>query len=70
MDGGLDLTHTLIQIPIDGLHVNWKTIDIIDDQLKTEDSNSLNLTDIGSYGLHVMYSTYRSTQKATEWPLD
>ena len=55
---------------MNGLHVNWKAIDIIDDQLKTEDSNSLNLIDIGSYGLHVTCSAYRSTQKATEWPFD
>ena len=26
VDGGLDLTHTLIEMSMDGLHVKWKTV--------------------------------------------
>ena len=66
MGGGLDLTQTIIQITMDYFNLHWKTIGIIDGRLKTGDPNSLNLIDIGSYGLYVMYSTYSSTQRATE----
>ena len=54
---------------MNSFHVSWKGIDI-DNQLKTDYSNSLNLIGIGSYGLHFMCSAYRSTRKATEWPFD
>ena len=65
MDEVLDSTHTLIQITVDDLNVNWKIIGL-DSQLKTEDPISSNLINSGSYELHFMYSPYWSTLKPTE----
>ena len=63
----LDLVHNLVQVSMDGPNVNWKTVEIIEDEWKIQDPNCPNLIVIGSCGLHVVHGAYGAGQNATDW---
>ena len=66
----LDLVHNLVQVSVDGLSINWKTVEITEDHWKIQDPNCPNLIVIGGCGLHVVHGAYGAGQNATDWSLD
>ena len=51
---------------MDGLNLNWKTAEIIEDHRKIQDPNCPNLMVIGSCGLHVVHGAYGAGQNPTD----
>ena len=51
---------------LDGLNLNCKTAEIVEDHRKIQDPNCPNLLVIGSCGLHVVHGAYRARQNATD----
>ena len=64
---GLDY-EKLLQVSMDGLHVNWKLLRLLEDERNS--SSAPKLLNIGSCGLHVLHGAYEHGQKHSEWELD
>ena len=67
---GLVLTHHLVQLSVDGLNVNLKTINIINENGKEQGGDALDLVDTGTCELHVLQGTFGYVQKSILWELD
>ena len=68
--GNLDLHSSLISVSMDGPHVNWKTLRVLDAFRKGQNPECHGLLVIGSCGLHVLHGAYGTAQTATGWKLD
>ncbi len=55
--------HNLIQLCMDGLHMNWKAFELTQKEVQEQVDKSL--LNIGSCGLHVMHNMFRDGCKAT-----
>ena len=64
------MTHNLVQVSMGGPHVNWKTVEIIQEYWEYDDPDGPDLIEIGSCGWHVLHGSYGTAQKATDWNLD
>ena len=62
----LDLTHSLVQVTMDGPNVNWKTAEIIKEYREYNDPDGSALIEIDSCGLHVLHGTYGTAHKAKD----
>ena len=68
--GDLDLVHNLTQVSMDGPHVNWKSVKMIEEYRESLDPECTVLLLIGSCGLHVLHGAFGTAQKQTNWQLD
>ena len=66
---GLDIVHNLVQLSMDGPHVNWKFADELAAYRQAEDPNAPDLINIGSCGLHVIHGAYGTAQGVTNWEI-
>ena len=64
---GLDIVHNLVQVSMDGPHVNWAFMDVLAEYRKTQDPQSPELINIGSCGIHVLHGAYGTAQGVTDW---
>ncbi|KAJ8273428.1 hypothetical protein GJAV_G00101510 [Gymnothorax javanicus] len=60
--------HNLIQLSMDGPHVNWKAFGLTQKEVQKQVDKSL--LNIGSCGLHIMHNTFRDGCKATGWDIE
>lgn len=58
----------MLQISMDGPAVNWKTFNLIQQEMKTEFNKEL--LDLGSGGLHIVNNAFKNGCKASEWDID
>ena len=57
----------MVQISMDGPSVNWKFFDIVKKQLA--DEHGVILINIGSCGLHIMHSAFKTGAQSTKWEI-
>ena len=57
----------LLQLSMDGPHVNWKAFDLLNAQVETETRRKL--LDVGSCGLHTVHNAFKSGWQETDWDL-
>ena len=58
----------LVQLAMDGPHVNWKTLGVL--QERREENEFPPLADIGSCSLHVVSGALHSAVVAADWPVE
>ena len=63
----LDIVHNLMQLSMDGPHVNWAFMDQLKEHRQTEDPNAPDLVNIGSCGIHVLHGGYKTAHGVTDW---
>ncbi|KAL3042124.1 hypothetical protein OYC64_020135 [Pagothenia borchgrevinki] len=70
MSKGLSETgvNNLIQLSMDGPHVNWKVFELLQKEMQKQADKSL--LNIGSCGLHVLHNVFRDGCKATGWDIE
>ena len=66
----LDIVHNLIQLSMDGPHVNWAFHRDLEEYRKTEDPDAHSLINIGSCGIHVVHGAFHTGQSQTDWQLE
>ena len=65
----LDLVNDLIQISMDGPHVNWCFHRALSELRKAENPDAPDLLEIGSCGLHVVHGSFGTGVKETDWAM-
>ncbi|KAJ4946065.1 hypothetical protein JOQ06_023740 [Pogonophryne albipinna] len=60
--------NNLIQLSMDGPHVNWKVFELLQKEMQKQADKSL--LNIGSCGLHVLHNAFRDGCKATGWDIE
>ena len=60
------MTHSLVQVIMDGLNVNWKTAEIIKEYREHNNSDGPALIEIDCCGLHVLHGAYGTAHKAKD----
>ncbi|KAK5900192.1 hypothetical protein CesoFtcFv8_009591 [Champsocephalus esox] len=70
MSKGLSETgvNNLIQLSMDGPHVNWKVFELLQKEMQKQADKSL--LNIGSCGLHILHNAFRDGCKATSWDIE
>ncbi|KAJ8333481.1 hypothetical protein SKAU_G00414890 [Synaphobranchus kaupii] len=58
----------LIQLSMDGPHVNWKAFDLTQKEMQKQVDKSL--LNIGSCGLHIVHNAFRDGCKSTNWDIE
>ena len=67
---GLDYVYKLVQVSMDGPHVNWKLHELlVEDRNEVSTGSAPTLLQLGSCGLHVLHGAFGTGQKATDWGL-
>ena len=60
----------LLQVSMDGPHVNWKFLEMLIEDRKHADPDIPCLINVGSCSLHVVHGAFTTGASATEWKLD
>lgn len=60
--------NNLIQLSMDGPHVNWKAFELTQKEMQKQVDKSL--LNIGSCGLHILHNAFRDGCKATGWDIE
>lgn len=58
----------IVQMSMDGPHVNWKLFNDLSTEIKQ--LSSVHILNIGSCGLHVVHNSFKAGMKDTNWNID
>ena len=65
----LDYVNRLIQVSMDGPNVNWKFLEILEEDIKITNREAPTLLQLGSCGLHIIHGANKTGQEATDLKL-